>query len=49
MNEHGKIVSCNCVDLKKCFNKVEHKHHGKFPNHPPSLLDAILVLPIKVT
>ena len=34
MNEQGKIVSCNCIDLKKCFNKVEHKDHSKIPKPP---------------
>ena len=34
MNECGKIVSCNCVDLKKCLNKVEYEDHGKIPKPP---------------
>ena len=29
-----KNVSHNCVDLKKCFNKVEHKDLGKNPKLP---------------
>ena len=48
VNEHGKIVSHNCADLKKHFNKVEQKDHGKIPK-PPSLLDPNLVLLMKVT
>ena len=34
VNEHGKIVSHTCIDLKKCFNKVEHKDHGKILKTP---------------
>ena len=28
------IVSHNCVDLHKCFNKVKHKDHGKILKLP---------------
>ena len=34
MNEHGKIVSCKCVDFRKCFKKGKHKDHGKIPKPP---------------
>ena len=34
VNVHGKIVSWNHIDLKKCFNKVEHKDHGEIPKPP---------------
>ena len=34
VNEHGKIVSHNYTDLKKSFNKIEHRDHGKIPKSP---------------
>ena len=34
VNDDGKIERHNCVDYKKCFNKVEHKDHGNIPKPP---------------
>ena len=34
VNYCGKMVIHNCIDLKKCFNKVGHKDYGKIPKPP---------------
>ena len=39
VKEHGKIGSCNCIDLKKnSSTRLNIKIIAKFPNHQPQAL-----------